>query len=1209
MQSLGQDIVICSEDTNTKYNYWVESCFNTTTTDVWFRVASLPNGNSIFYIYYGNSSASSPTEAQTYTGSAIFMYSGSVPSGFTNHALMNGKYPRANTTYGGNSGSISLHDHILPSTQTAITGYAQSGGGLEGAHAHGVSFVTTTGSGANSQSLPPTLALVFFTGSEYSGNNYRLTSDGSQIPINTISFYSGSSTPTNWSSYTPLINMIPSGSAADCTSGSVPHTHYYTGTVDAAPNNTIGSAGTTDLPTTSHTHTLSGTTSGSDAWPNYFDVYVMNSTAATNIPTNSITMFTALPPYGWSQLTIDNLRYPRGYTSYGTSGSAHTHGVPATTTSTDASRTGNLGGGGAVPYVSWNHNHNYWGVTGGPRADYLPYVDVIMAVKVLASTLTITVGTEEGTTITIPTRGYTPYTPTYASAFAFIETPRTASANATEWEIRLNSGNRLSSYKITIADRIGEFRNNVTKFDPIRLWIADGCRFDLLMWGIIEDHDQIQQESTTFTLSGRNLGALLSYRAANYNWYDTDVYNIITSGNTALSGSAPDLVWGAGIKSPAKNLTVLGEKRKALDVFTEIAQRVSDTTHTWLNYVCAGEHADEERQPNIHFEQQQTIPSEVFLTPRDVIGYELLESSRSSIQKLQVEYAQQIVSGSTFWLVSGSDFANLTDDTVAARTEKGTPFTTMQTKSDYLYIGNQDRFWKLFIDVSGSSIYTGSGGVLATKWEYSKFGTGSTNTGSWGVFTVSDETYGFNVDGETAFNVPVDWATGSFVTGSASSISKGITATGSASGSYSGRMEATRLTSVTSTLSADTISFYAHKTGSARLGIYNSSGSDSVATIGDTSGYNAAEGNNTALGYVVVIPSSGVIQSIGILWSGSGATDCKVALYASGSGKPTTLITQGVSTVAVGTWQDFPVTPVSIAAGTYFLSFCVSAATRADYYKVAAIRSYYTCAYASYPQSSWSGSISTQDNVIDNMRATLTSIPQTKLWESNSTTITTGSSATGSINTVNISAGTPTTLSLTSGSYWLAWQAGDANIQGSYTYQANSGSYATQTYGSFPTTWPNPATGSHSGSTLYVTDNIALSEYFGPSQYWVRVSTTGSATSGSLHQVLLASLYPSVWRSTGSDANYAQQYEYVYRGDIIDSGSAITYADTILSQVYAPMKVQRIVMRGSTYWRPTYTYYWRDNTYSGSGRYRLSTVIHRRSLEGYTSVLESSRLN
>ncbi len=91
MQSLGQDIVICSEDTNTKYNYWVESCFNTTTTDVWFRVASLPNGNSIFYIYYGNSSASSPTEAQTYTGPAIFMYSGSVPSGPTNHALMNGK--------------------------------------------------------------------------------------------------------------------------------------------------------------------------------------------------------------------------------------------------------------------------------------------------------------------------------------------------------------------------------------------------------------------------------------------------------------------------------------------------------------------------------------------------------------------------------------------------------------------------------------------------------------------------------------------------------------------------------------------------------------------------------------------------------------------------------------------------------------------------------------------------------------------------------------------------------------------------------------------------------------------------------------------------------------------------------------------------------------------------------------------------------------
>jgi len=48
--------------------------------------------------------------------------------------------------------------------------------------------------------------------------------------------------------------------------------------------------------------------------------------------------------------------------------------------------------------------------------------------------------------------------------------------------------------------------------------------------------------------------------------------------------------------------------------------------------------------------------------------------------------------------------------------------------------------------------------------------------------------------------------------------------------------------------------------------------------------------------------------------------------------------------------------------------------------------------------------------------------PAVKQWESGDTT-----AAAGAWNTVNISAGTPTTLSLGAGTYWLAWQWNSTN--------------------------------------------------------------------------------------------------------------------------------------------------------------------------------------
>ena len=105
-------------------------------------------------------------------------------------------------------------------------------------------------------------------------------------------------------------------------------------------------------------------------------------------------------------------------------------------------------------------------------------------------------------------------------------------------------------------------------------------------------------------------------------------------------------------------------------------------------------------------------------------------------------------------------------------------------------------------------------------------------------------------------------------------------------------------------------------------------------------------------------------------------------------------------------------------------------------------------------------------------------VPGAKQWESGST------AATASAwNTVNISAGTPTSLTLNAGTYWLAWQWDSPNSGPSYTLgAANTGDYLVQAYGSFPASW--------SGGTLS-TENWSLYATYSSAP----VSSTNALTS------------------------------------------------------------------------------------------------------------------
>jgi hypothetical protein len=76
------------------------------------------------------------------------------------------------------------------------------------------------------------------------------------------------------------------------------------------------------------------------------------------------------------------------------------------------------------------------------------------------------------------------------------------------------------------------------------------------------------------------------------------------------------------------------------------------------------------------------------------------------------------------------------------------------------------------------------------------------------------------------------------------------------------------------------------------------------------------------------------------------------------------------------------------------------------------------------------------------------SAPSSLQWQSNDSSISIG------WNTINISSGTPTSLTLQSGTFWLAWQWNSVSSGPSYsTGSNNSGNYIVLTYGSFPATW------------------------------------------------------------------------------------------------------------------------------------------------------------
>jgi len=115
--------------------------------------------------------------------------------------------------------------------------------------------------------------------------------------------------------------------------------------------------------------------------------------------------------------------------------------------------------------------------------------------------------------------------------------------------------------------------------------------------------------------------------------------------------------------------------------------------------------------------------------------------------------------------------------------------------------------------------------------------------------------------------------------------------------------------------------------------------------------------------------------------------------------------------------------------------------------------------------------------------------PSAKQWESGNISV-----SASAWTSVNISTGTPSSLFLSAGTYWLVWQWNNASNGPSYTAgSAGDGNFMLQTtYGSFPTNWSGGTSSSEKWS-IYAT-YIACTPPAAPSVTGANICTGNTAT-------------------------------------------------------------------------------------------------------------------
>jgi uncharacterized protein (DUF2141 family) len=281
-----------------------------------------------------------------------------------------------------------------------------------------------------------------------------------------------------------------------------------------------------------------------------------------------------------------------------------------------------------------------------------------------------------------------------------------------------------------------------------------------------------------------------------------------------------------------------------------------------------------------------------------------------------------------------------------------------------------------------------------------------------------------------------------------------------------------------------------------------------TSTFGNTGSTGAVGGlTDILIATKYTLTTPGTVTQIGAYAASAG--HWKIGIYSDNAGSPGTLLVANNAATAVTAGDNsIDVSPTYLSAGTYWVAILTDAANRiysagtgqaayiigygfanslpGNFGTPTGIQGNDYLAYATYVKVEGYAKATkvtlSDDNsqlITANFYAHTTgtyrlaiysdnSGPNTKLWESSNTAAVPG------WNTIDISSGTPSGVTLTAGTYWLVYQWNSANAGPSYTAGAmGDGKSVPMTYGSFPSTWSAGSSTSEKYS-IYITYTSGL---------------------------------------------------------------------------------------------------------------------------------------
>lgn len=287
-------------------NYWIEGGCNTTSTNIW--VDTKQSGHYPLFMYYGNSSASS--DQLSWSGNIVLPFTASCPSGWTRFASLDNRIPRGYWSYGG-TGSGN-HSHTISGNTGGCSNFVTAGSATGSQyeiydHTHTYS--------ATSDSVDPWPNYI------YTIFCYRPTIPQTVGSANLVGLFDN--LPSGWSRVTAMDNRFPRGQTTYGTTGGG-HSHTVSGntsTYNPGGNVAYGAINGSNP----HSHSFSGSLSGTYDPPYVNLIYASNATTTTSFPTGIIAMFTDIPPLGWIRYIQLDYKFPRAASTASGYGGSDTH--------------------------------------------------------------------------------------------------------------------------------------------------------------------------------------------------------------------------------------------------------------------------------------------------------------------------------------------------------------------------------------------------------------------------------------------------------------------------------------------------------------------------------------------------------------------------------------------------------------------------------------------------------------------------------------------------------------------------------------------------------------------------------------------------------------------------------------------------------------------------------------------------------------------